>query len=79
VYNIVRDNFTKIASSQRGNNTEGGERQRGEGYKFSLITALKKSVSFPSRGLRSILHYNLINSGLLTNASGNGFELLHGA
>lgn len=51
----------------------------GEGYKLSEKTALKKSVSFPSRGLRSILHYNLINTGLLTNASGNGFELLHGA
>lgn len=79
MYDIVRDNFTKTTSSQWGNNTEEGERRRGEGYKLSEKTALKKSVSFPSRGRRSILHYNLINTGLLTNASGNGFELLHGA
>lgn len=78
MYDIVHDNFTKIAFSQWGNNTEGGERRSGKGYKLSEKTALKKSVSFPSRGLKSILHYNLINTGL-TNASGNGFELLHGA
>lgn len=79
MYDIVHDNFTKINSSQRGNSTEEGERQREKGYKLSEKTALKKTVSFPSRGLSSILHSNLINTGFLTNESGNGFELLHGA
>lgn len=55
------------------------EKGDGGGYKLSEKTALKKSVSFTSRQLSSVLHYNLINTDLLTNASGNGFELLHGA
>lgn len=65
VCDIVHDNFTKITSSQWGNSTEGGERRSGGGYKLSERTALKKSVSFPSRGLSSTFHYNLINTGSL--------------
>lgn len=75
MYDIVQDNFTKTASSRRGSNAEEGERQRGEGYKLSEKTALKKSISFPSRGLRSTFRYNPINTVLRANAAGDGFEL----
>lgn len=62
---IVHHNFTKIASSQWGNNAEREERRRGRGCKLSENTAWKKSMKFPSRGVKRELRYNLINTGSL--------------
>lgn len=71
---------TKTTSSQQGNKAQKKKEEGvGKGYKLSEQTALKKSVSFPCGGLRGTLHHNLINTGLLTNAFENDFELLHGA